>query len=513
MIAYFMKSKSLVVSRANLVVLTFIAMMVIAGIYSCGLIEMKPKPVSFENNNRGAELRSSDIKQLEFYRGYISKNLPFKQIRWEAVFSGEKIRRMSRYGDALYVETDACRLYSVNIKTGFRQWQVQLPAQTDYFISTVGDLPKKEAELRKSLMSVEKEIAGESKRKDRDEDKLKSMRRQLQALQQEFLSLRMRDAIYLTCRGSLYCIDRSVGTILWQSRMDFVPGTTPCSTIASVFIGSLDFYRVYQIDTTLKYEKDWFKAAEPVSTTPIYENPTLYFGAQDGKVYAYDTIEHKLFWSFQTEKSISTDMILDDDILYVGSTDFALYGVDRYAGILLWKFETGSAITTPMRLDKIVTRAAIPAKTPPAGEEKLPVEAGSEGSGATDSASAKIQDTVSKTLYVYSDNNGLYALDLITSSVIIKDEDPSKSDREKIIRKAKPRWKFEDGKYFLIRGWNRIYVVGLDNNTLYALGSGERLDVKEKYDLSYFPARYSDLDDGTLYIASPDGYLFSVREP
>jgi outer membrane protein assembly factor BamB len=504
---YFMKSKS--------VALMFIATIVIAGIYSCGIIELKPKPVSSADNAPVTELRSSDIKQLEYYRGYISKNLPFKQIRWEAVFSGEKVRRMSRYGDSLYVETDACRLYSVNIKTGFRQWQVQLPAPTDNFISTVGDLPKKEAELRKSLMSVEKEITGESKRKDRDEDKIKYMKRQLQALQQEFLSLRMRDAIYLTCRGSLYCIDRSVGTILWQAQMDFVPGTTPCSTIASVFIGSLDFYRVYQVDTTLKYEKNWFKAAEPVSTTPIYENPTLYFGAHDGKVYAYDTIEHKLFWSFQTEKSISTDMILDDDILYVGSTDFAVYGVDRYAGILLWKFETGSAITTPMRLDKMITKAALPAKTPaPSGEENPSAETGNEGSDKpADSAPAKMPGTISKTLYAYSDNNGLYALDLITNSVIIKDEDPSRPDREKVLRRAQSRWKFEDGKYFLIRGWNRIYVVGLDNKTLYALGTGERLDVKEKYDLSLFPARYSDLDDSTLYIASPDGYLFSVREP
>src|SRR3989339_1470921 len=349
---YFMKSKS--------AALMFIVMMVIVGTYSCGLIEMKPKPVSSIGNTRSAELSSNDIKQLEYYRGYISKNLPFKQINWEAVFVGEKIRQMSRYGDALYVETDACRLYSVNIKTGFRQWQVQLPAPIDNFISTVGDLPKKEAELRKNLIAVEKEIAGESKRKDRDEDKIKSMKRQFQALQQEFLSLRLRDAIYLTCRGSLYCIDRSVGTILWQTQLDFVPGTTPCSTIASVFIGSLDFYRVYQVDTTLKYEKDWFKAVESVSTTPMYENPTLYFGAHDGKVYAYDTTGHKLFWSFQTEKSISTDMIMDDDILYVGSTDFAVYGIDRYAGILLWKFETGEAVTTPMRLDKMVVKAAAP---------------------------------------------------------------------------------------------------------------------------------------------------------
>ncbi|MBI5779709.1 MAG: PQQ-binding-like beta-propeller repeat protein [Planctomycetes bacterium] len=493
-----MKSKS--------VLPMLIAAMVIAGLTSCGLFEKKSKQTP-SGDSVGAELRSSDIKQMEYYRGYIAKNLPFKQIRWEAVFSGEKVRQMSRYGDSFYVETNAHRFYSLNSKTGFRQWQLQLPGPIDYFISTVGDLPKKEAELRKSLVTVEKEISSESKSKDRDEDKIKSLKRQLQALQQEFISLRLRDVLYLTCKGSLYCIDRSVGTILWQAQLEFVPGTAPCATIASVFIGSLDVHRVYQVDTTLRYEKDWFKIAEPVNTTPLYENLILYFGSQDGKVYAYDTVEHKLLWSYQTEKSIVADMILDGDILYVPSADFAIYGIDRYAGILLWKFETGSAVTTPMRVDKMVTKTVIPVKAPAA-------EAGSEGAeNPAESAPVKMQDTISRTLYAYSDNNGLYALDLITTSVIIKDEDPSRPDREKIMRRANPRWKFEDGRDFLIRGQKRIYVTGLDNRTLYALGTGERLDVKEKYDLSYFPARFGDLTEGILYLATPDGYLFSVKEP
>ncbi|MEW6027411.1 MAG: PQQ-binding-like beta-propeller repeat protein, partial [Planctomycetota bacterium] len=456
------------------------------------------------DNMPAAELRGSDVKRMEYYRGQIAKNLPFNQIGWEAVFSGEKIRQMSKYGDSLYVETNAHRLYSLSVKTGFRQWQVQLPASIDYFISPVGDLPKKEAALRKDLAAVEKEISGESKRKDRDEDKLKSWKRQLQALQQEFLSLRLRDTIYLTCRGSLYCIDRSVGTILWQAQLEFVPGTTPCATIASVFIGSLDMHRVYQVDTTLKYEKDWFKVADPVSTTPLYENLTLYFGSHNGRVYAFDTIERKLLWSFQTEKGIVTDMILDEDILYVPSTDFAIYGVDRYAGLLLWKFETGSAVSAPMKLDRMVTKVSVKTQAPPP----------QEGSAAAENVpTTTIQEIISKTLYAYSENNGLYAIDLVTSSVIVKDEDPSKPDREKVIRKAKPRWKFEDARDFLVRGQKRIYVIGLDNKTLYALRTGERLEIKEKYDLSLFPARYADLNEGTVYLATPDGYLFSVKEP
>lgn len=483
------------------------AVLMLIGVCSCGFFEKKKTAGAPAVKAPAFELPASDIAQMESYRDYISKNLPFKKINWESVFRGEKVLRMSRYGDSLYVETNARRLYSVNVKTGFRQWQVQLPAQTDFFISIVGDLPKQEAELRKSLTLIENEIAGESRRKDRDEDKLKSMRRQFQALQQEFVSLRMQDVLYLTCQGALYCIDRSVGTVLWKTQLAFVPGTPPASTIKSVFIGSLDFYRIYQVDTELKYEKDWYKAADSISTRPIYENPVLYFGSRDGKVYAYNTIERKLFWSFQTERGIAADMLLDDDILYVGSTDFAIYGLDRYAGVILWKFETGSSVTASMKLDKIVTKVVAPGKV-------SDTDLGHNDSGKMeDDFVQNIQDVVSKTLYVYSDDNGLYALDLEETSILIRDDDPSRADREKVIRRANPRWKFRDGKHFLMRGQNRIYVMGIDNNTLYALGSGTILEVKEKYNLALFPARYNDIDYGTLYISSHDGYLFSVQEP
>lgn len=470
-----------------------VLLVISAGICSCNPFEIgkRKSPLSPDKTAKDG-LETTDVRRLEYYRGYIERNLPFKKILWEAVFSGEKIRKLTRLGDSLYVETYANRLYSTNIKNGFRQWQFQLPAPIDFFISTLGDLPKKELELRKNINTTEKEIADESKKKDKDEDKIKLLKTQLRALKQEFVFLRSKDVIYLTCRGGLYCIDRFNGNLLWQSRLAFVPATTPCSTIASIFIGALDYYRVYQVDASLKYEKNWFKADEPISTTPLYENLVIYFASQGGKVYAYDTIQNKLLWSYQTEKSIKTDMILDEDVLFVGSADFAVYAIDRYAGILIWKFETGGSILSPLVLDK----------KPPG-------------------------TYTDKTLYVYSDKNGLYAIDFVTISI-----KPPGAEVEKVLRRAKARWKFEDGKSFLIRGVSCGYVIGLDNRTLYAVtdkdikgdskadvrdGDGAisiaNPEVKKKYSLALFPVRYGDLEESTVYLATPDGYIFAVQEP
>lgn len=474
------------------IVITLMAVLMIAVICSCGIIKTH-KEVG-KTSATGSE--PANVKTLEYYRNYIQNKLPFKKILWEAGFSEEKIRKLVRRGDSLYVETNANKLYSVSTKTGFRQWQLQLPGSSDFFISTVADLPKKESELKKSINDTEKEFADENKRKGRDEDKIKSLKRDSDSLKEEYVSLRSKDVIYLTCNGSLYCIDRSTGNVIWQNRLPFIPSTVPCATIASVFIGALDYNRVYQIDASLKYEKDWFRAGESIVTTPLYENLTIYFGSSDGKVYAYDTMMKKLLWTYPTEKAIKTDMILDDDILYVGSTDFAVYAIDRYAGVLLWKFETGRPITSPIILDK---NQAV------------------SGTNVSNPAIDKIDS--SKTLYVYSDKNGLYAVNILT--VFIKDND--NPEREKIFRKAKPIWKFEEGKSFLIRGLFYTYVIGLDNQTLYAVLNNQptednttqkvpRPQIKEKYDLSIFPLRYGDLEENTVYLVTFDGYILSVKE-
>ncbi|MDI6788613.1 MAG: PQQ-binding-like beta-propeller repeat protein [Planctomycetota bacterium] len=482
------------------------------------LTARKDKKLSSVKDTGAEELSSGDIKRLEYYRDYINKKLPFKKILWEAVFKGERIRQIHRYGDSVYVETSANRIYSISADTGFRQWQVQLPAPIDFAISTAGDLPKKEASLGKALSSIEKEIADETRRKEKDQEKINLLKRQFQAMKEEFFSLRQSDAIYFTCRGTLYCLDRLSGNILWQSRLRFVPGTTPCSTIIAVFIGALDFYKVFQIDTSLKYDKNRFNADEPINTTPLYEIPILYFASAGGKIYAYDTISGKLLWSYQTEKSIKTDMLMDEDILYVGGTDFTVYALDRYAGILLWKFETGSSITTPMRLDKRVILSRPGGTKPPESspEEETKLEGGGEESDKPRGEEKK--ETTETILFVYGDKKGLYALDVLTEFLTIKDEGSFERERTRVIKRAKPRWNFEKARHFLVSGQQDIYVIGTDNITLYALSSekeGGVVKIKGKYDLSLFPVRYGDLIPpwrNTVYLGTSEGYLFSVRE-
>lgn len=461
----------------------------LTGLCSCSYLRPSiPPPVA-------GNLTPEKIKTLEGYRGYIRQNLPFKNIQWEAVFQGETIRKMARLGDYVYVATDANRLHSINARTGSREWQVQLPAPIDYFICTVGDLPKKESDLKKLIANMQTEIAAESKRQDADEEKLKLLNRQYSSDKDEFVSLVTKDVIYLTSRGFIYCLDRASGNILWENRLAFAPATTPVASIASIYIGAMDFYRVYQIDATLKYEQGFFKSEEPLSNTPLYDNLVIYFASQDGAIYAYDTVQGKLLWSYKTEKGIKADLILDEDILYAGSTDYAVYAIDRYSGVLLWQFGAAGAIST-MALDKF------PAGTP-------------------------------KTLYLNCDKIGLYALDVVTITTVIKDPDNPDKDRERITRQGVPRWLFKQGKSFLLNNPINAYIMGQDNQTLYsvlnkpaeqnnqgvansanagALAPPEPT-ILHQYDLSAFSLEYGDIEENTLYLATPDGYLFSVKEP
>jgi hypothetical protein len=509
---------------------TILALLIVVPIftataYSCVLVRDDKKPsLSVEKTKADAAKFQAETKRLEYYRSYIEKDLPFKNVLWEAVFSGEQVRNLTRKGDSLYVETYHNRLYSINAENGFRQWQIQLPSAIDFLIATVGELPKKESELKKSILTTEKKIGDELRRKDKDEEKIRLLKSNLGILKEEFLSLRLKDVLYLSSHGSLYCIDRLSGNILWRSRLEFAPSTTPCATLTSIFVGAMDFCRVYQIDAELKYPKKWFKADDPISTTPLYENIVVYFGTHGGKIYAYHMLDNKLLWTYQAERAIRTDMILDEDVIYIGSTDFAVYALDRYAGTVLWKFETGGPISLPMVLDKNPLVASEMAKKP----QELSSPETIEKSPESDSEQKKEME---RTLYVHSDTMGLYALDLITTSIFIQDPSDPDRKRERVLKRAIPLWRFSDGRSFFISGQKYMYVIGEDNKTLYSVIKMKRDDkqikdlpvairlmqfkepqIKERYSLALFPYRYCDLENNTVYLGSPDGYIFAVKE-
>jgi eukaryotic-like serine/threonine-protein kinase len=83
-----------------------------------------------------------------------------------------------------------------------------------------------------------------------------------------------------------------------------------------------------------------FNANSEIRSSPALSNDgTIYFGANNGKLYAV-TPDGDLKWSFQTAgKIVSSPSINRDGSIYAGSNDTYLYAVDP-EGHLLWRFKT-----------------------------------------------------------------------------------------------------------------------------------------------------------------------------
>ena len=73
---------------------------------------------------------------------------------------------------------------------------------------------------------------------------------------------------------------------------------------------------------------DWrFPTDAPISSSPVLAGGILYFGANDGKVYAVDARTGEGRWSFQTGGEVRSSPVVADGAIYVGSRDGFIYAL------------------------------------------------------------------------------------------------------------------------------------------------------------------------------------------
>lgn len=123
----------------------------------------------------------------------------------------------------------------------------------------------------------------------------------------------------------------------------------------TVYVGSLDS-AIYSVLVSAQPAISWkFKAFQKIFSAPARNNRgSLFFGCQDGKLYAINS-KGVFLWKFRTGGPItSTPSITDDGQIIFNSQDGFLYSVSQ-RGILLWRYPvknklleiTSSPLITP----------------------------------------------------------------------------------------------------------------------------------------------------------------------
>lgn len=125
--------------------------------------------------------------------------------------------------------------------------------------------------------------------------------------------------VYFGCMdGHLYALDAQCGALKWRYRagrhLKYAPQVVPGSVVCEAVCGS-----------------------------PLVEDGTVYFGGDDGFMYALDAATGEERWAFATGKWIWGKPVRFGDVLCFASADQHVYGLDAKTGSRRWKTRTGNA--------------------------------------------------------------------------------------------------------------------------------------------------------------------------
>jgi len=163
----------------------------------------------------------------------------------------------------------------------------------------------------------------------------------------------VKDIIYVGSSEGLHALDKYSGEILWNFKMGAV-SSKPVFVNGIVYCGSHDG-KIYAINSK-NGDLEWtFETNDEIYGSPVVKDDVLFVGSNDGYLYAIDIKDEELKWKFKTDRPIVSSSIIFNKNLYFGSWDSNLYSIDADSGELKWKYTTGWGIdSTPTFFDDTI---------------------------------------------------------------------------------------------------------------------------------------------------------------
>jgi outer membrane protein assembly factor BamB len=112
----------------------------------------------------------------------------------------------------------------------------------------------------------------------------------------------------------------------WESRVDGVTEASPAFAYNTVYIPTSN--ATYALDA----ENGTVKWSRPLDggysvSSPAVADGKVYFGLDNGYVYALDALTGDIIWSYKTEGAVQSSPAISDGLLFVGSNDGNLYAI------------------------------------------------------------------------------------------------------------------------------------------------------------------------------------------
>ena len=166
------------------------------------------------------------------------------------------------------------------------------------------------------------------------------------------------DALFVaSLEGELVGLNKSDGNPLWTacplgtSKETVAVYTTPAVGGDLVYVGGYDG-RVYTVNSTSGYRERVYPLDDNLESIVgglVVSEGRVYFGCDDGKVYALDVDEFRKEWEFQTGDKVWSTPVVSGETVYVSSFDKKVYALNVADGTEKWHFETeGGIVSTPL---------------------------------------------------------------------------------------------------------------------------------------------------------------------
>lgn len=111
----------------------------------------------------------------------------------------------------------------------------------------------------------------------------------------------------------------------------------------AMFRGGASHDGVYNAQAPRQFHRvKWaFPTGDRVVSSPVMQDGVVYFGSDDGNVYAVDAKDGRQLWKRATGGAVSATPAIAGETLYVGSFDGRFYALNARSGAVRWKFTTG----------------------------------------------------------------------------------------------------------------------------------------------------------------------------
>jgi outer membrane protein assembly factor BamB len=109
-----------------------------------------------------------------------------------------------------------------------------------------------------------------------------------------------------------------------------------------MFRGALNHPGVYSGPEPRQFHRvKWkFPTGNRIVSSPVFQGRAIYFGSDDGNIYAVDAESGRQLWKCATKGAVASTPAIANGTLFATSYDGKLYAVNSDTGAIKWKFAT-----------------------------------------------------------------------------------------------------------------------------------------------------------------------------